>query len=145
MSNRLVTDRFSRWLVGAILLWLTGTLTASLLVGIALADPDGYSPGSACRGALCFHGIGIQAVLYSLLMEFCAWRIMGVNAPAVLVSALLGLLCGFSTVVFGERYFLEPVLFVGFAGWSDDRPGSVLSQKDNRPETLRPALWGVVA
>lgn len=54
-------------------------------------------------------------MLYSLLMEFCVWRIMGVNAPAVLVSALLGLLCGFSTVVFGERYFLEPVLFVGFA------------------------------
>jgi len=56
MSNRLVTDRFSRWFVGAILLWLTGTLTASLLVGIALADPMAILLGLPVVALFAFMG-----------------------------------------------------------------------------------------
>lgn len=40
--------------------------------------------------------IGLQSILYSIVMEFLVWRICGVNYKAILVSALLGALCGLS-------------------------------------------------
>ena len=39
---------------------------------------------------------GLQSILYSLVMEFLVWRICGVNYKAIIVSAILGVLCGFS-------------------------------------------------
>jgi len=39
---------------------------------------------------------GLQSILYSLVMEFLVWRVCGVNYKAIIVSALLGALCGSS-------------------------------------------------
>jgi len=40
--------------------------------------------------------MGVQSLGYSLIMEFCVWRVFGVNGLAVAVSTLLGTLCGMS-------------------------------------------------
>ncbi len=60
-----------------------------------------------------FLAAGIQTVLYSLLMECCIWRILGRNVLAILVSSLLGLVCGLSVFCI-MRDFLAPLLFAGF-------------------------------
>jgi hypothetical protein len=39
---------------------------------------------------------GLQSLIYSLLMEFCVWRLVGVNLAGIATGGLLGALCGLS-------------------------------------------------
>ncbi|MBN2132014.1 MAG: hypothetical protein JW741_21110 [Sedimentisphaerales bacterium] len=62
----------------------------------------------------CIAG-GVQFVVHSFLMEFVVWRVFGRSWPAVLVSALLGLLVGVSIeLTWAGGEFLETYMYAGF-------------------------------
>ncbi len=113
MSNERGTSRFERLVVGVILLWLTASVAFSLLFGIVHADPVAALVILPIATSCAFLVAGMQTVLYSLLMECCIWRIVGRNVLAILVSSLLGLVCGLSVFCI-MRDFLAPLLFAGF-------------------------------
>jgi hypothetical protein len=108
------TDCFERLVAGAFLLWLTASTVFSLLFAIALADPRAALLLLPVAAGLGLSWAGVQAVLYSVLMEFCVWRVIGVNVIAVLVSSLLGLACGLSLFFLFAGEFLVPLMFAGF-------------------------------
>jgi hypothetical protein len=108
------TDCFERLVAGAVFLWLTASVAFSLLFAIALADPLGALFLFPAFLGLGLWWAGVQAVLYSVLMEFCVWRVIGVNVIAVLVSSLLGLACGLSLFFLFAGAFLVPLMFAGF-------------------------------
>jgi MFS family permease len=114
MLEELWTDRFARVVTGAILLWLTASAAFALLFGIVEAHPLAALLLFAMSAMLGFGWAGVQSVLYSLLMEFCVWRVIGVNLVAVLVSSLLGLVCGSSVFFLFAKDFFVPLLFAGF-------------------------------
>jgi len=105
--------RFTRIVAGLVLLPVMAAATFALIWAIAEEDPVMFLSMFAI--SIYFGAIyaAIQAILYSLLMEFCVWRVVGVNSPAILVSSLLGLVCGLSvSLMLGE--FLPTLLFAGF-------------------------------
>jgi hypothetical protein len=108
------TDCFERLVAGAFLLWLTASAVFSLLFAIALADPLAALFLFPASLGLGLWWAGVQTVLYSVLMEFCVWRVIGVNVIAVLVSSLLGLACGLSLFFLFAGEFLVPLMFAGF-------------------------------
>jgi hypothetical protein len=114
MPRKSGTDCFERLVAGAFLLWLTASAVFSLLFAIALADPLAalfVFPASLGFG---LWWAGVQTVLYSVLMEFCVWRVVGTNGVAVLTSSLLGLACGLSVFFLSAGEFLVPLMFAGF-------------------------------
>jgi hypothetical protein len=112
MSDKGGTGCFVRIVVGAILMPLAGATAFSLVWSIAVAPLAGLLvlPVSL-YGA--FPLVGIQAVVYSALMEFAVWRTIGINCLAILISALLGLVSGGLACGISED-FLPNFLFAGF-------------------------------
>jgi hypothetical protein len=109
-----IERRVSRIVVGVILLPVAAASAYSLVWAIAEEDTLMFPVMFAMSIYLAVPLAGVQSVLYSLLIEFCAWRITGVTCVGILVSSLLGLVCGGSVfLITGE--FLLPLLFAGFA------------------------------
>jgi hypothetical protein len=108
------TDCFERLVAGAFLLWLTASVVFSSLFGIIHADLRAALLLLPVAAGLGLSWAGVQTVLYSVLMEFCVWRVIGVNVIAVLVSSLLGLACGLSLFFLFAGEFLVPLMFAGF-------------------------------
>jgi len=114
MSNEFAMYRLARLGAGVFLLWLTASVAFSLLFGVALADPLApliFFPAVVC---IAVPFAGVQIILYSLLMEFCVWRVVGTNVLAIFISSLLGLACGLSAYLLTVRDFLSPLMFSGF-------------------------------
>jgi hypothetical protein len=106
--------RIARIVAGVVLLPVIAAAAFALMWAIAEESGWAFLLVFGLSVYLAVIYAGIQAILYSLLMEFCVWRLIGVNPMAVLVSSLLGLACGFSVfLLLGE--FLPTLLFSGFA------------------------------
>jgi hypothetical protein len=114
MSGMVRTGRWARIAWGAVLLPLVAGLAFSFVWSIAIHPLAGLLilPISL-YGA--FLSIGIQAVVYTLLMEFAVWRAVGTNYVAIFVGALLGLVSGGFACI-GPGDFIPNILVAGFVG-----------------------------
>jgi hypothetical protein len=144
MSSEPGTDRFARLAGGAVLLWLTASVAFSLLFGIAEADLRATLLLFPASAALGFEWAGVQTILYSLLMEFCVWRVIGVNVIAVLISSLLGLACGLSLFFLFAGEFLVPLMFAGFVAGLTTGLVLYLSKKRERVGEAPPQAPGAI-
>ena len=115
MSNELGIYCLARLAAGVLLLWLTASAAFSLLFGIVHADPLAFLLYFPLLASIAVPCAGVQIILYSMLMEFCVWRVVGTNVLAIFVSSLLGLACGLSIYLLTVRDFLSPLMFSGFA------------------------------
>jgi hypothetical protein len=132
MPRKPRTGCFERLAAGALLLWLTASAAFSLLLGIVHVDPLAALQLFPIAAMLGFGWAGVQTVLYSLLMEFCVWPVIGVNIRAVFASSVLGLACGLSVFFLFVEYFLMPLMFAGFvAGLTT---GLILYQSKKREQ-----------
>lgn len=114
MSHTVKTGRWSRIAWGAVLLPLVAALGFSLVWSIAMDPLAGVLIlPVVLYGA--FLSIGIQAVVYTVLMEFAVWRVVGTKCVAIFVGALLGLVSGGFACI-GPRDFIPNILFAGFVG-----------------------------
>ena len=115
MGTSTIRDcRFERVIMGAVLLPVAAACAFSLIWAIAEKDPAMFLLMFMASIYLAAIYASVQAILYSFLMEFCVWRIVGVNPLAILVSSLLGLVCGLSVYLLFDE-FLPTLLFSGFA------------------------------
>ena len=114
MSSALRTGWFGRVALGFVLLPVSAVVAFSIVWSMA-DDPlaGGFVLPLALYGA--FRLIGIQAVVYSLLMESAVWRVVGANGLGVFVGGLLGLASG-ALVCRGTGGFVPNVLLGGFVG-----------------------------
>lgn len=113
MSDKASTGRLARIAVGGVLIPAIGALAFSMLWGIAFGDPLAILLFLPFSLGIAFWQVGVQAVIYSLLMELVVWPLVGLNSRGVFIGALLGLACGLSVFLLGGD-FLTPLMYTGF-------------------------------
>lgn len=98
ISGEVISKRIYRLLIGILLPYPVGIVLDITLGAIMTANLSALTgfPLLIPAFIIGYRFIGLQLILYSVLMEFLVWRIFGVNYKAILVSALLGALCGLS-------------------------------------------------
>jgi len=111
MSNDTTAKRVARLIAGVLLPCIIAVFLYVLLGAITETEPSillllPFFLISA------YFTVGLQSIIYSITMEFCVWRIVGINYWAILVSALLGAICGLS-VLFTMKEKLIDFLLLG--------------------------------
>lgn len=112
MSDTIGKGRFGRIALGAILMLLATAVAFSLVWSIAVDPLAGLLVLPICLYC-AVPLLGIQAVAYSLLMEFAVWRTLGTGCLALLTSAVLGA-TGAGAACYAVQDFLPNLLFAGF-------------------------------
>jgi len=117
MSNELQSGRFLRIFIGIVLPPLVAAIVDRLQSIPSLENLYAFIEEYSIAVLMAFFGGVVQCVVYSLLMEFCVWRLLGTGHVAILASGLLGIACSMSIYppfFRSSAELLTTALFAGF-------------------------------